>query len=65
MDKFFFPHIEGNMDKSLLDLPLSKIIIQRHGGSIDLIREEGDILIMKIKFPLSKSIYDDDSEPAA
>jgi PAS domain S-box-containing protein len=53
MDKFFFPHIEPNMDKSLLDLPLSKIVIQRHGGKIDLIREKGDVLIMKIRFPLS------------
>ncbi len=52
MDKFFFPHVEHNMDKSLLDLPLSKIIIQRHGGKIELFREEGNILVMKIKFPL-------------
>jgi len=54
MDKFFFPHVEHNMDKSLLDLPLSKIIIQRHGGKIELSREEGNVLIMKIKFPLLK-----------
>lgn len=60
LDKFFFPHIEYEMDKSLLDLPLSKIIIQRHGGKIDLIREEGDILVMKIKFPLIK--LDNNSE---
>jgi PAS domain S-box-containing protein len=52
MDKFFFPHIEPDMDKSLLDLPLSKIVVQRHGGKIDLIREKGDVLIMKIRFPL-------------
>jgi PAS domain S-box-containing protein len=65
MDKFFFPHIDQDMDRSLLDLPLSKIIIQRHGGKIDLIREEGDVLIMKIKFPLSRSIDDDNSESTA
>jgi PAS domain S-box-containing protein len=53
MDKFFFPHMEQDMDKSLLDLPLSKIVIQRHGGKIDLIREKGDVLIMKIRFYLS------------
>jgi len=52
MDKFFFPHIEPDMDKSLLDLPFSKIVVQRHGGKIDLIREKGDVLIMKIRFPL-------------
>jgi hypothetical protein len=44
---------------------LSKIIIQRHGGRIDLIREEGDILIMKIKFPLLKLIDTDNLEPSA
>jgi len=52
MDKFFFPHVEHEMDESLLDLPLSKIIIHRHGGKIDLIKEDGDILILKIKLPI-------------
>jgi PAS domain S-box-containing protein len=52
MDKFFFPHVEPDMDRSLLDLPLSKLVIQRHGGKIDLIREKGDVLIMKIRLPL-------------
>jgi PAS domain S-box-containing protein len=52
MDKFFFPHVEPEMDKSLLDLPQAKIVIQRHGGKIDLIREKNDVLIMKIRFPL-------------
>jgi len=65
IDKFFFPHVEHKMDKGLLDLPLSKIIIQRHGGKIDLIKENGDILIVKIKFPISTIRHDNDSELSA
>jgi PAS domain S-box-containing protein len=51
LEKFFFPHIEHSMEKSVLDLPLAKIIIHRHGGKIDLIGEEDNVLTMRIQFP--------------
>jgi len=53
MEKFFFPHIEQDMEKSVLDLPLAKIIIHRHGGKVDLIRQEENILAMRIVFPIA------------
>ncbi len=51
IEQFFFPHIEPNLEESVLDLPLSKIIIHRHGGKIDLIREEDNLLRIIISFP--------------
>ena len=52
LEKFFFPHIEDWTDSTILDLPLSKIIIHRHNGKVDLIRENGNILVMKIELPI-------------
>ena len=52
LEKFFFPHIEDWTDSTILDLPLSKIIIHRHNGKVDLIRENGNMLIMKIELPI-------------
>jgi PAS domain S-box-containing protein len=52
LEQFFFPHIEDETEWTILDLPLSKIIIHRHGGNVDLIRDRDDILVMKIEFPM-------------
>jgi signal transduction histidine kinase len=52
LEQFFFPHIEEEPESTILDLPLSKIIIHRHGGKVDVFREEDNIVIMKIQFPL-------------
>ncbi len=52
LEKFFFPHVEDWTDATILDLPLSKIIIHRHKGKLDLTRESGNILVMKIELPI-------------
>lgn len=52
IEQFFFPHIEPKIEESVLDLPLAKIIVHRHGGRIDLMRGEQDILNMNIKIPV-------------
>ena len=51
IEQFFFPHIEPNLEESVLDLPLSKIIVHRHGGKIDLACDENNILKIIISFP--------------
>jgi PAS domain S-box-containing protein len=51
LEKFFFPHVEDKVETTVLDLPLSKVIIHRHGGKIDLWQEEDKTLVMKIEFP--------------
>lgn len=52
LEKFFFPHIEDVEEWSVQDLPLSKIIIHRHGGILNLMRVEDNRIQMRIEFPL-------------
>jgi PAS domain S-box-containing protein len=52
IEQFFFPHIEQKLEESVLDLPLSKIIIHRHGGKINLIKIGDNILKIIISFPM-------------
>ncbi|MBN1908054.1 MAG: PAS domain S-box protein [Deltaproteobacteria bacterium] len=52
IEQFFFPHIEQKLEESVLDLPLSKIIIHRHGGKINLIKIGENILKIIISFPV-------------
>lgn len=54
IEQFFFPHIEHNIEESVLDLPLSKIIIHRHGGKIDLVMGKDNILKIIISFPFKQ-----------
>jgi signal transduction histidine kinase len=56
IEQFFFPHIEQEPESTVLDLPLSKIIIHRHGGKVDLHAEEDNILTMRIEFPLRGAV---------
>ncbi|RJR42189.1 MAG: HAMP domain-containing protein [Desulfobacteraceae bacterium] len=52
MDKFFFPHIEERAQWPIIDLSLSRRIIHRHGGKIDVLRQENDGLLMRIEMPV-------------
>jgi len=52
LEKFFFPHVESEAQRTVVDLPLSKVIIHRHGGTVDLAREGQGPLIMTIRFPV-------------
>jgi PAS domain S-box-containing protein len=52
LDSFFFPHYDQGTEWQALDLPLSKIIIHRHGGKVELVREADSTLLMRIEFPL-------------
>ncbi|MCF8061500.1 MAG: PAS domain S-box protein [Deltaproteobacteria bacterium] len=51
LEQFFFPHLEQNPEESVLDLPLSKIIIHRHGGRVEVSRDQ-DLLVTEIELPL-------------
>ncbi|MBN2032627.1 MAG: PAS domain S-box protein [Deltaproteobacteria bacterium] len=55
LDKFFFPHIEEEMGWEILDLPLSRIIIHRHGGKVDLIQKDNEELTLRIELPVGSS----------
>ncbi len=51
LKQFFFPHLEQDPGESVPDLPLSKVIVHRHGGRIEVFREQ-DMLITEINLPL-------------
>ncbi len=62
LEKFFFPHIEDVKEWTVNDLPFSKIIIHRHGGIVDLIKEEGNKIKMRIEFPINQDVGSRDSD---
>ena len=50
LEQFFFPRFTGKAESTVHDLPRSKIIIHRHGGKIDVLRKEKDI-VLRIELP--------------
>ena len=51
LEQFFFPRFTGKVGTSNVDLPLSKVIIYRHRGRIDVSREKGSIVVIRIELP--------------
>ena len=52
LEQFFFPRFTGKAESTVHDLPLSKIIVHRHGGKIDVFRE-GEDIVLKIELPFA------------
>ncbi len=57
LQQFFFPRFTSKSEPAFQDLPLSKIIIHRHGGKIDVFRENGDYIVLRIELPF-KPVFD-------
>jgi PAS domain S-box-containing protein len=51
IEHFFYPFTSRGEHAEALDLPLAKMIVHKHQGLIDLVREEPDRLILKIRLP--------------
>lgn len=51
IEHFFYPFTSRLERSDVLDLPLAKMIIHKHQGLIDLVREEPDRLILRITLP--------------
>ena len=51
LEQFFFPRTYKN-GMAIKDLPLSKIIIHRHGGKVDATMEGNRGLILRVVIPL-------------
>ena len=56
IEQFFFPRMIGKTRLNIQNLPLSKIIIHRHGGKIDISREKGKVIVLRIELPLMRHI---------
>ena len=54
LDQFFFPRFTNNGITSDEGLPLSNVIIHRHGGSIKVSGEEGDLIVLEIRLPIGQ-----------
>jgi len=53
IDQFFLPRQVETVKETVLDLPLSKIIIHRHGGKVDVSKaKEGDLVKITIELPI-------------
>ena len=52
LDQFFFPRLTSRPGSAVLDLPLSKVIIHRHGGKIDVVSEGENMIVLRIELPI-------------
>jgi PAS domain S-box-containing protein len=51
LEQFFFPRFTSKGGSAVLELPLAKAIIHRHGGKIDVIREHDNDIVLEIALP--------------
>ena len=52
LEQFFFPRFTSKGGSAVLELPLAKVIIHRHGGKIDVIREHENDIHLRIELPV-------------
>lgn len=45
LDQFFYPHYSGSAESAILDLPLSRIIIHRHGGRVHIFKADERVVL--------------------
>jgi len=56
LEQFFFPRFTGKDVSVVHDLPLTKIIIHRHGGRIDVSRR-GEDVVLTIELPVALHVF--------
>jgi PAS domain S-box-containing protein len=52
LEQFFFPRLASGAGSDALDLPLSKVIVHRHGGRIRVAADKGNFLVITVELPL-------------
>lgn len=50
MDHFFYPFVAEELGEADLEVPLTKMVIHRHGGIISIDRDEEDQIVITISF---------------
>jgi PAS domain S-box-containing protein len=50
MDHFFYPFVAEELGEADLEVPLTKMVIHRHGGIINIDRDEEDQIVITISF---------------
>jgi signal transduction histidine kinase len=52
---FFYPFTTEDSDQALVDLPLTPVIVHKHGGIINVGREGDDLVAVTIELPLHEA----------
>ncbi len=52
LEQFFLPRFTGKAGADAIELPLTKIIILRHGGEIEVLKEDRDRVKVKVSLPV-------------
>ncbi len=55
LSQFFYPRFTGKAETTIHDLPLARVIIHRHGGKVDVLRDGGN-LILRIELPITPPV---------
>jgi PAS domain S-box-containing protein len=51
LSQFFYPRFTGKAETTIHDLPLARVVIQRHGGKVDVFRD-GEDVVLRIELPI-------------
>lgn len=52
LEQFFLPRLPFGKSSRIFDLPLSRIIVNKHGGRIEVLGEEGNMLLIRVLLPV-------------
>ena len=55
LSQFFFPRFTGKAETTIHDLPLAKVVINRHGGKVDVFRDGADV-VLRIELPVTQPV---------
>ena len=55
LSQFFFPRFTGKAETTIHDLPLAKVVINRHGGKVDIFRD-GEDVVLRIELPVTQPV---------
>jgi len=56
LEQFFLPRLPFEVSSRVLDLPFSRIIVNKHGGKIDVFRGEQDMIIVRVVLPIRSPV---------
>ncbi len=55
LSQFFYPRFTGKAETTIHDLPLARVVIHRHGGKVDVMRE-GEDVVLRIELPFTQPV---------
>ena len=55
LSQFFYPRFTGKAETTIHDLPLARVVIHRHGGKVEVLRD-GEDVVLRIELPLAPPV---------